>query len=102
MKLRLIAAFALATALCFGQAAATKKAADAMKAAPAASKMADLVDINTASKADLAKLPAIGDAIAAKIVAGRPFKRKDELVSKNIMTEKAYAKVKDLIVAKQK
>lgn len=101
MKLRLIAAFALATALCFGQAAATKKAADAMKAAPAA-KAADLVDINTASKADLAKLPAIGDAIAAKIVAGRPFKRKDELVSKNIMTEKAYAKVKDLIVAKQK
>lgn len=62
---------------------------------------AALVDINSASEQDLQKLNGIGPAISAKIVAGRPYKGKDELVKKKILSKAAYAKIKDKIVAKQ-
>ena len=63
--------------------------------------MATKLDINSAAKSDLAALPVIGDAIADKIVAGRPYKTKRDLVTKKILTEKQYAKIKDKIIAKQ-
>ena len=59
------------------------------------------VDINSASKEDLAKLPVIGDVTADKIIAGRPYKTKRDLLNRKIMTEKQYAKIKDMIIAKQ-
>ncbi|MDB5798942.1 MAG: helix-hairpin-helix protein [Paucimonas sp.] len=58
------------------------------------------LDLNTASEADLMTLPQIGDARAKAIVAGRPYARKDELVSKKIVTQKVYDGIKDKIVAK--
>jgi DNA uptake protein ComE-like DNA-binding protein len=58
------------------------------------------VDINTASKEDLAKLPGIGDAIADKIIAGRPFTSKSELLSRGLMNKAEYAKASSHVIAK--
>ena len=63
---------------------------------------ADKVDINTADAATLKTIPGIGDAYSAKIIANRPYKGKDEIVSKAGVPQATYDKIKDKIIAKQK
>jgi competence protein ComEA len=60
-----------------------------------------VVDINTATEAELKAIPGIGDAYAAKIIAGRPYAKKDQLKSRNILPAPVYEKTKDLLIAKQ-
>ncbi len=98
-----LAAAIASTGIAFAQGTkeAPKKAADAPKTeAPA--KKAELIDINSASEKELATLPGIGEARSKAIVKGRPYKGKDELVQKKILTQNVYDGIKDKIIAKQK
>ena len=70
------------------------------KMAPAA-KADDKIDINTASKEELMAFKGIGDKYSDKIIAGRPYAKKDQLVSKNILPEATYKKISAQIIATQ-
>lgn len=59
------------------------------------------IDLNTASKEQLMKLPGVGDVTADKIIAARPFKSKSELTSKKIVSTSEYNKISAHVIAKQ-
>ena len=78
-----------------GTAHATKTSA-ANPTAPAA----QLLDLNSATKQELAALPGIGDAYADKIIGGRPYKAKTDLTSRKILPSATYKKIAPLVIAK--
>jgi DNA uptake protein ComE-like DNA-binding protein len=71
--------------------------APAMPTAP----KAGMVDINTATATELKGLPGVTDADSAKIIQGRPYADKNQLVSRHVVSEATYDKIKDHVVAKQ-
>ena len=81
--------------------ATEKKAANDPAKPAAASAKAQLIDINTATEAELKAVPGIGDTYAKKIIAERPYKMKNDLKKKNIVTAETYDQIKDKIIAKK-
>ena len=78
-----------------------QKKTDGNEESKAAAASDNMLDINTASADQLRALPGINDAYAAKIIAGRPYSGKNQLVEKDVIPQDAYDRIKDRIVAKQ-
>ncbi len=114
--LLLLSALVLATSLSFAQndqtgastssnqsttttTTTTKKARKSSTASETSSKTSGKLDLNTATKDQLMSLPGVTDADAQKILDGRPYRAKNQLLSKGIISKDEYAKIKGQIVA---
>src|ERR1700737_1032938 len=99
--LTLVFAVSLASVAVAQQEPGSKPEAMATPAQMAKAAATDKLDINTATKDQLQALPGIGDAYSQKIIDGRPYRTKLDLVHKKIIPLATYDKIKDQIIAKQ-
>jgi competence protein ComEA len=82
-----------------GSAAPVSPAKPAQTVAQKIAASQGLLDINTATPDQLKALPGMGDAYVKRIVDGRPYTAKNQLVTRGVIPQAAYEKVKDQIIA---
>jgi DNA uptake protein ComE-like DNA-binding protein len=92
----------LLTSLSVAQSSSGGKAAAGGSTMSSDKASGDLIDINSASKAQLSTLPGIGDAYSQKIIDGRPYHTKTDLKTRKIIPAATYSKISSMIIAKQK
>jgi competence protein ComEA len=96
---KLLLIFAMLLSLAAAQTKTAPKAATS--AAQAGSKKTELIDINSATAEQLDALPGIGSALSQKIIAGRPYRAKTDLLNKKIIPAATYQKIQSQIIAKR-
>ena len=82
---------------------ATAKSSSSSQAGGSMSKAgsSDMMDINSATKDQLATLPGIGDAYSQKIIDGRPYNQKTDLVRRKVIPQATYDKISTMIIARR-